>query len=159
MGKQWWFLLPGDSLAYWSVLVKHFLTKNSVTTLEQPPYSPDLTPADLYLFPWLKSALKLRRIYDTTEIIKNAKEKLKTAFAKWLQVMFPPPLQSLAEVSSCTKGLFWRKCSLNDCTVLYFSEIKWFREHSEVNTREFSLHCTENKAVSTAMTNVGYWGL
>jgi hypothetical protein len=23
----------------------------------------------------------------------------------------------------CTNGLLWRKCSLNDCTVLYFSQI------------------------------------
>ena len=29
-------------------------------------------------------------------------------------------------------GPFWRKCGLNDCTVLYFSEIKWFWEHFEV---------------------------
>jgi hypothetical protein len=25
-------------------------------------------------------------------------------------------------VCSCIRGLFWRKCSLNDCTVLYLSE-------------------------------------
>jgi len=43
-------------------------------------------------------------------------------------------LYSLEEVFSCTRGLFWRKCSLSDCTVLYFSEIKWFREHSEATT-------------------------
>jgi hypothetical protein len=29
------------------------------------------------------------------------------------------------------KVLFWRKCSLNDWTVSYFSEIMWFREHFE----------------------------
>ena len=33
---------------------------------------------------------------------------------------------------SCTRGLFWRKCSLSDCTVLYFSDRKWFRRHFEV---------------------------
>jgi transposase len=157
-GSNGWFLLPGNSPAYWSVLVKDFLTKYSVTTLEQPPYSPDFAAADLYLFPWLKSTMKVRRFYDATDIIKNATEELKKALAKWLPGMFPPPLQSLAEVYSCTKGLFWRKGSLNDCTVLYFSEIKWFREHSEVNAHEFSSYCAENKAVSTAMTNVGHWG-
>jgi len=45
--------------------------------------------------------------------------------------MFPMPLQLLAEVYSCTKGLFWRKCSLNDCTVLCSSKIKWSWEHFE----------------------------
>jgi hypothetical protein len=51
------------------------------------------------------------------------------AFTKWVPGMFPTTLKSLAEVYICTRGLFWRKGSLNDCTVLYFSEIKWFREH------------------------------
>jgi hypothetical protein len=32
-------------------------------------------------------------------------------------------------VYSCTRGLFCRKFSLNDFTLLYFSEITWFREH------------------------------
>jgi len=27
------------------------------------------------------------------------------------------------------KVTIWRKCSLNDCTVLHLSDIKWFREH------------------------------
>jgi hypothetical protein len=44
--------------AYRSVLAKHFLAKNNVTTLEHAPYSPDLAPADCYLFPQLKSTLK-----------------------------------------------------------------------------------------------------
>jgi len=34
-----------------SILVKDFLAKNNVTTLEHPPYSPDLIRADFYLFP------------------------------------------------------------------------------------------------------------
>jgi len=34
-------------------------------------------------------------------------------------------LQSVVEVDGCTSGLFLSKnCSLIDCTVLYFSEIK-----------------------------------
>jgi hypothetical protein len=37
--------------AHWSVLVNDFLTKNNVTTLEHPPYPPDLAPADFYPLP------------------------------------------------------------------------------------------------------------
>ena len=59
------------------VLFKVFLANNNVTTLEHPPYSPDLDPADFYLFPRLKSALKGRRFCDATDIIKNATEELK----------------------------------------------------------------------------------
>ena len=50
-----WFLRHDNAPAHRSVLVKDFLAKNSVTTLECPPFSPDLTPADLfYLFPRMK---------------------------------------------------------------------------------------------------------
>jgi hypothetical protein len=48
-----------------------------MTTLEQPQYSPDLGPADFYLFTRLRSAQKGRRFCDASGIIKNAKEELK----------------------------------------------------------------------------------
>ena len=53
--------------------------------------------------------------------------------------MFPTTLQLLVEVQSCTRGIFWRKCSLNDCSVLYFSDIKWFQKHFEAAT-----YCANN---------------
>ena len=96
-----WFPLPGNSPAYWLVLVKDILTKNDVTTLEHTPYSPDLAPADFCLFPQLKSVLKGEHFCVATDIIKNA-----TAFTNWLPGTFPTPLQLLAEVYSCTMGLF-----------------------------------------------------
>ena len=37
--------------------------------------------------------------------------------------MIPTPLQSLPQVYSCRRELFWRKSSLNDGTLLYFLEI------------------------------------
>jgi transposase len=42
-----------------------------------PPYSPDLAPADFYLFPRLKLALKGLYLCDTAEEIMNATEELK----------------------------------------------------------------------------------
>jgi hypothetical protein len=39
------------------------------------PIPPDLAPADFYLFPPLKSALKGRHFCDATGIIKNATEE------------------------------------------------------------------------------------
>ena len=56
------------------------------------------------------------------------------ALTRWLPGMFQTPFQLLAEMYSCTRGLFWRKCSLNDCTVSYFSEIKWSRENFKATT-------------------------
>ena len=68
----------GDNApAHRSVSVKDLLAKNNVTTLDHPPYSSCLFPADFYLFARLKSALKGRRFCDATYIIKNAMEELK----------------------------------------------------------------------------------
>ena len=72
-----WFFLHDNAPAHRSLLVKDFLAKNNVTTLEHPPYSPDLTLIDLYLFRRLKSALKGRRFCDAFDISKNATDELK----------------------------------------------------------------------------------
>ena len=53
-----WFLLHDNVPAHRPVLIKDFLPNNIVTTLEHPPYYPDSGPADFYLFPRLRSALK-----------------------------------------------------------------------------------------------------
>jgi len=72
------FLLHNNAPAHWPALVKDFLSYNNVTTLECPPYFPDLIPADFFLFPQMKSALKEQRFCVVTVIIKNATEKLKS---------------------------------------------------------------------------------
>jgi 3-methyladenine DNA glycosylase/8-oxoguanine DNA glycosylase len=59
-----------------------------VTTLEHPPYSPDLAAADFYLLSWLKLALKGRRLCDTAETVMNAKEELKRLSKNDLQECF-----------------------------------------------------------------------
>jgi hypothetical protein len=72
-------------------LVKHFLSKNNVKTPEHHPYSPDLAQSDSYLFPRLKSALKVRRFCDTVDVM-NATEELKKLsqndFQKCFQLLY-----------------------------------------------------------------------
>ena len=41
-----WFYLHDNASTHRSVLVKDFLAKNNVTTLEHPPYSPDLAATE-----------------------------------------------------------------------------------------------------------------
>ena len=53
-----------------SFLVRDFLAKNATTILPQPPYSPDLAPADFFLFPKLKSTLK-GRCFESIEAVKT----------------------------------------------------------------------------------------
>ena len=95
------------------------------------------------LLSWLKliftSSLEWTQLWrDGTFVVplpwSRMRRKNRRGFHKWLSGMFPTPLQLLVEVHSCTRGLFWRKCNLNDCSVLYFSEIKWFQKHFEAVT-------------------------
>jgi transposase len=68
-------------------LVHNFLAKNETTVVPQPPYSPDLAPADFFLFPKLNSTLKGRCFNTYDEIQKNLTKELlaipKEAFQSW----------------------------------------------------------------------------
>jgi len=55
-----------------ALLSRAFLTKHEATIVPQPPYSPDLAPTDLFLFPKLKSSLKGRRFQTVEEVEKNS---------------------------------------------------------------------------------------
>ena len=81
-------LLHDNAPAHRSVLVKDFLAKNNVATLEHPPYSADLASAEFYLFSLLKSALKGLRFCDATDIIQNAMEELKRLSQNGFQERF-----------------------------------------------------------------------
>jgi len=54
-----------------------FLSQEQYYNIGAPLYSPDLTPADFYLFCQLKSTLKGQCFCDATDIIKNVMEELK----------------------------------------------------------------------------------
>jgi hypothetical protein len=81
-------LLHYDAPVYRSVFIKDFLAKKNVTTPEHSPYSPDMAPADFYLFPRLISALKERHFCDSTNIIQNATEELKRLSRNGFQECF-----------------------------------------------------------------------
>ena len=53
------------------------LTQKNVTTLYQPPYSPDLSPPDYFLFPKLKMKLKGLHFVDVAEIQEAVTDELK----------------------------------------------------------------------------------
>ena len=55
-----------------ALLICEFLTKREATIVPQSPYSPDLAPADFFLFPKLKSSLKGRRFQMVEEIEENS---------------------------------------------------------------------------------------
>jgi transposase len=51
--------------------VREFLAEKSITKINHPPYSPDLSPCDFWLFPKLKNALKGQRFADIPDIKRN----------------------------------------------------------------------------------------
>jgi len=69
--------------------VQRFLAKYSVAQLQQPPYSPDLSLCDFFLFARLKKVLKGHRFEATEDIKRNSMKKLldipKEEFAKCSQ--------------------------------------------------------------------------
>ena len=67
-----WILHHDNAPAHASLLISEFLTKHETTVVPQPPYSPYLAPADLSLFPKLKSSLKGRRFRTVEEIEENS---------------------------------------------------------------------------------------
>ncbi|KAJ4450997.1 hypothetical protein ANN_02433 [Periplaneta americana] len=46
-----WFLMHDNAPAHRAIIVKNFLARHNITALDHPPYSPDLSPPDYFLFP------------------------------------------------------------------------------------------------------------
>ena len=51
-------LLHNNAPAHSVIRVCQFLAQKMIAVLDHPPYSPDLAPADFFLFPRLKAAMK-----------------------------------------------------------------------------------------------------
>ena len=49
-----WILHHDNAPAHDALRVREFLSKNSITILDHPPYSPDSAPCDFWFFPKLK---------------------------------------------------------------------------------------------------------
>jgi len=54
-----------------SLLIRSYLAKHQTSVVPHPPYSPDLVPADFFLFPKLKTTLKGCRFQTIEEIQEN----------------------------------------------------------------------------------------
>ena len=92
------------------MLVYEFLAENKTVIMPQPPYSPDLAPADFFLFSKLKTAMKRKCFATMEEIKEKSKQKLltltKSAFQKYFE-----------NWKKC-----WHKCII--CEAGYFEENK-----------------------------------
>ena len=57
--------------------VQQLFTKNSMTSVPHPPYSPDLTPRDFLVFPQVKKILKRKCFTDVERPKQITKKSLK----------------------------------------------------------------------------------
>jgi len=89
--EQTWPLHHDNAPFHTSVLTQQFLAKNKIAVIPHPPYSPDLTPCDYFLFPKMKLKLIGRR-FDTNEEIQAESQRVldsliekdfQEAFQKW----------------------------------------------------------------------------
>jgi hypothetical protein len=74
--NEQWFLHHDNAPSHTSLVVQQFLAKENIPVITQPPYSPDLTPSEFWLFPTLKIGLKGMRFTTTEDIKSNAKAEL-----------------------------------------------------------------------------------
>ena len=86
-----WILHHNNAPAHTSHLVQQFLAKHGTAQLRQPPYSPDLTPCDFFLFPRLKKVMKGHRFEamedpkrnSTKTLLNISKEEFAKCFQQW----------------------------------------------------------------------------
>ena len=65
-GEGW--LHHGNAPAHTAFSVRQFLTKNDITPLTHPPYSPDLALCDFFLFPRMNKDPQGDRFEDVEEV-------------------------------------------------------------------------------------------
>jgi len=70
--NQTWMLHHDNVPAHVSLLIRRYLTKHQTSVVPHPPYSLDLAPVDLFLFPKLKTTLKGCHFQSIEEIQENA---------------------------------------------------------------------------------------
>ena len=84
-----WFLLHDNAPSHNAAILKKLLANRNVAVLHHPPYSPDLAPANYFLFPKLIFSLKGRHFQRVEEIQCAVTRELnnisKTAFLEGMK--------------------------------------------------------------------------
>jgi histone-lysine N-methyltransferase SETMAR len=70
--KNW--ILHDDNAPCHRALLVRDLANHNMLSLPHPPYSPDLAPADFFLFPKIKMQLKGRRFHSIADIQRESQK-------------------------------------------------------------------------------------
>jgi hypothetical protein len=89
-----WILHQDNASSHTALGMREFLAKNKITTMDHPPYSPDLAPCDFYLFPKVQNIKRGEHFVDvdtikleTTKLLKElTKEDMQHCFQEWRSI-------------------------------------------------------------------------
>jgi len=106
--NQTWMLHHEYAPAHASLLIRSYLAKHRTSVVLHPSYSPDLAPADFFLFPKLKTTLKVRRFQTIEEKQENAMRELRaiteSAFQEAFQQLQKRWERCIANRADCFEG-------------------------------------------------------
>ena len=74
--QSWILYHDNNAPAYTLILVREFLARNKTVIMPQPPCSPDLAPAALFLFLKLKTSMKTKHFATFEKIREELKQEL-----------------------------------------------------------------------------------
>ena len=127
-----WFLLPHNAPSHNTAIVKKFLGNRNVAVLHHPPYSPDLAPANYFLFPKLKVSLKGRHFQTFEEIQCAVTRELnnisKTAFLEGMKKLKERANRCIEQGGIILKNKN-KSCTYKKLSVFYNSCLKKFGSH------------------------------
>ncbi|GFV57676.1 mariner Mos1 transposase [Trichonephila clavipes] len=83
-----WMLHHNGDPAHTTSLVQQILTKHGTIQAARPPYSPDMSPSDFFLFPKIKNTLKGHRFQDIETIKQNSTQQLRAISKSEFQKCF-----------------------------------------------------------------------
>ena len=75
--ERTWMLHHNNVPCHTAVSINELLGERNIPVVPQPPYSPDLSPCDFFLFPRLKNHLKGRHFGTLDNIQKSVTDELK----------------------------------------------------------------------------------
>ena len=112
-----WYFHQDNAPVHNSILVTDYLTKMSIKTVPQPPYSPDVGPCDFWSFPKLKEKLRGCR-YETIEEMKRGfDEGHWHAHIRGLPWGLPEVVWMVQQVHCSRRRLLQRGLEFQVCTI------------------------------------------
>jgi len=96
-----WMLHHDNAPGHASLLIRIYRAKHQTYVMPHPPYSPDLASADIFLFPKLKTTLKVRRF----QTVEESQEKCDKRTARHHRKCVPRSIPTMEE----TLGTVYRQ--------------------------------------------------